>query len=112
MRNLSILSVVLFLALSLNCCAKKEKTEATETLFGKATKVELSESFELGATPDAETIAKFQEKANKTFSMYRGYCYEEESWLNSAWESDIKSPAKAASDHSEKTGHSTGVRWK
>jgi hypothetical protein len=90
------------------------KIEATTdaAIYAKATKAELDESFELGANPDAETIAKFQEKANKTFTMQRAYCYDEEGWLNSSWDTNIDVSATAASYHKEKTGHSTGVRWK
>lgn len=114
-----IVGLLLLFALYRNCngenvettTVKKIDSQEVQTVFGKATNEELAGSYELGATPDPETIAKFQEKANKTFSLHRAYCYDEESWLNRSWESNITSPATAAKSHKELTGHNTGVRW-
>lgn len=88
------------------------ETEAVQATYGKATQEELDASYEVGADPDAETIAKFQERAGKTFEQYRGYCYVEEAWLNPAWQTDRTVAGAAAADHKAKTGHNTGVRWK
>jgi hypothetical protein len=88
------------------------ETEATDGIYAKATKAELDESYEVGISPDAATIAKFEERAGKKFSMYRAYDYDEEGWLSASWETDLSSAAKKAADHKAKTGHSTGVRWK
>jgi hypothetical protein len=88
------------------------ESDATQAIFGKATQAELDESYEVGANPDAETIAKFQERAGKTFTMQRGYCYVEEGWLSPSWGTDLTAAATAAAEHKAKTGHNTGVRWK
>lgn len=88
------------------------ETEAASAIYAKATKAELDESYEVGANPDAATIAQFEEKAGKSFTMHRGYCYDEEGWLNASWGADITAAATAAADHKAKTGHNTGVRWK
>jgi hypothetical protein len=88
------------------------ETEAAQDIYAKATQAELDESYEVGLNPDAATIAQFEEKAGKKFSMYRAYDYDEEGWLSASWETDLSSAAKKAADHKAKTGHSTGVRWK
>ena len=88
------------------------ETEATQGIYAKATKAELDESYEVGLNPDAATIAQFEERAGKKFSMYRAYDYVEEGWLSASWETDLSSAAKKAADHKAKTGHNTGVRWK
>lgn len=102
--------IVLFL-ITRNCDGDSAEPASTQVIYGTATQAELDASFELGANPDAETVAKFQERAGKTFSAYRGYCYDEKGWLNPSWDSDITASAAAAADHKAKTGHSTGVRW-
>ena len=88
------------------------ETETTQGIYGKATQMELDESYEVGANPDAATIAKFEEKAGKKFSMYRAYDYDDDGWLSASWETDLASAAKKAADRKAKTGHNTGVRWK
>jgi len=114
-----IAAVIVIFYLMRNCDGSSDapasntiETEAAAEVYAKATQMELDESFEVGANPDATTIAKFEEKAGKKFSVHRGYCYVEESWLNPSWESDLTAAAKAAADHKTKTGHNTGVRWK
>jgi ElaB/YqjD/DUF883 family membrane-anchored ribosome-binding protein len=121
MWPLIIIAAVLIIFYFMRNCSGSEaespatnqvETEATDGIYAKATKAELDESYEVGINPDAETIAKFEERAGKKFSMYRAYDYDEEGWLSASWETDLSSAAKTAADHKAKTGHSTGVRWK
>ena len=107
-----IAGLILLFLITRNCGGDSAEPTSSQVIYGTATQAELDASFELGANPDAETLAKFQEKAGKTFSAYRGYCYDEKGWLNPSWDSEISASASAAADHKAKTGHSTGVRWK
>ena len=121
MWPLIIIAAVLLLFYFMRNCSGSEaespatnqvETEAAQGIYAKATKAELDESYEVGLNPDAATIAQFEERAGKKFSMYRAYDYDEEGWLSASWETDLSSAAKKAADHKAKTGHSTGVRWK
>ena len=121
MWPLIIIAAVLILFYFMRNCGGSEadspatnqvETEAAQGIYAKATKAELDESYEVGLNPDAATIAQFEERAGKKFSMYRAYDYDEEGWLSASWETDLSSAAKKAADHKTKTGHSTGVRWK